>query len=100
MSKRTEILFEQLIELAPDDNERERLMAMRNRMRVPMKDILEKIEGDSFAAKAKLIGITRQTVYSYLQGIARPSGRVARRVAELSGFSVDAVRGRGHAEPN
>ena len=56
--------------------------------------ILAQVEGDSIAAKIDAIGIkSRQTYYYWRDGATRPSKKWAKRLAKLTGFSVDEIRG-------
>lgn len=61
---------------------------------VPMADILECVPGLSIKDKIRKIGVSRTAYYSWLHGICRPRDRAARKLAKLTGLSVDAIRGR------
>jgi DNA-binding XRE family transcriptional regulator len=61
---------------------------------VPMSQVMEKVPGTSLAAKARTLGVTRQTVYAWINGDWRPDGDMAQKLEGLTGFSADAIRGR------
>lgn len=61
---------------------------------IPMDEILAKVPGDTMAAKAELIGVTRPAVWYWRHGHNRPRGKAARRIAQITGLSVDEIRGR------
>lgn len=95
--RETRKLLRQLIKVTPDASIRAYAIKMEQRMRVPFALILDKVEGEGVIAKAKTLNVARQTVYSWLEGECRPTGRLARRIARLTGFSLNDVRGRGDA---
>ena len=86
-------LMDRLIADAPDAGFRKRAMKLRGHLAVPMKVILDVVPG-SIIEKAKAIGVTRQTVYQWLDGKCRPGKKHARRIARLTGYDADDVRGR------
>jgi hypothetical protein len=90
-------LVERLIEHAPDAGMRKRLMKLRGPLKVPIQAILDKVPGESVIQKAKAIGVTRQAIYGWLDGLCRPNPKQARKIAKITGFSVADVRGRDDA---
>ena len=58
-----------------------------------MKEILLKVPGDSDVARAKAIGVSRQGYYNWLRGDSVPNELSAKRIAELTGYSEDVIRG-------
>lgn len=60
---------------------------------LPMSEIVDKIPGKDATAKAKLLGVTRETIYGWLNGRCRPYPQQALRLSELTGFSADEIRG-------
>jgi plasmid maintenance system antidote protein VapI len=62
---------------------------------LPMSEVVNKVPGTSFAAKARNLGVTRQTVYAWVNGDWRPDDEMAKKLETLTGFSADAIRGRG-----
>jgi hypothetical protein len=63
----------------------------------PMALILAKLQpkADSTAGRARLCGVTRQAYYDWLNEKTRPNKVQAERLAELTGFTVTEIRGRG-----
>lgn len=64
---------------------------------VPMSDIIGKMPGQSLAAKARALGVTRQTIHAWVNGAWRPDLEMAKKLEKLTGFSVSAIRGRDDA---
>lgn len=58
-----------------------------------MDDILAKVPGESQVAKARHIGVTRETVYGWTKGRCRPYPEQAERLAKITGFPAGAIRG-------
>ena len=66
------------------------------RTRLPMHLVIDKVPGDTLEAKARTIGVTRQTLWYWQTGETRPNKRWARKLATLIGdiYTVDEIRGR------
>lgn len=62
-------------------------------MMTPMADILDKVPGETWVAKAKHIGVTRVTLHGWLTGRCRPYPQQAERLAEITGFPAAEIRG-------
>jgi hypothetical protein len=60
---------------------------------LPMSEILDKVPGEQWVDKAKAIGVTRETIYGWLKGRCRPYPQQAQRLAEITGFDADEIRG-------
>lgn len=60
----------------------------------PMNEILDKVPGDTVPQKAAYIGVSRITLWYWIHGYNRPRDKAARRIAKITGFSVDEIRGR------
>jgi transcriptional regulator with XRE-family HTH domain len=86
-------LVERLIEISPDAATRKRLTKMRGRMRLPMTEVLAELGDFSVIEKAQRLGVSRQAVYGWLDGTSRPGPRMARKLARLTGFDADEIRG-------
>jgi transcriptional regulator with XRE-family HTH domain len=86
-------LIERLIEAAPDPNVRLRAMRIRSRIRLPMAQVLAKVPGKTVKERAKLVGVTRQAWYQWLDGTARPNAARAIRLSKITGIPADAIRG-------
>lgn len=89
-------LAEKLIEITPETEAGLLLRAMqiRDRLKTPMQDVLAKVPGASVTEKAAKIGITRQAYYAWLKGEYRPNRQQAKRLASLTDYSVEEIRGR------
>ena len=74
-----------------------RVRQIRDRLKLPMEIVLQRVPGKSVYEKCANIGCARQTYYSWLYGQARPAAPIAKRLSELTGFSAAAIRGRGKA---
>lgn len=60
----------------------------------PMSVILAKVMPDApVGVRIKALGVSRATYYYWLNGTTRPSKKQAKRLATLSGFPVDEIRG-------
>ena len=68
------------------------LRAVAHKLRHPMADILAKVPGDTLAARARAIGVSRQTMYVWAQEKFRPSTEQATIIANLTGVPVDDIR--------
>lgn len=84
-------LAEQLVKMA-DDTTRAWAIELRDRLRMPMSTVLDKVEGVSVADRCRKIGISRQTYYSWLAGEQRPSSIQAAKLSELTGIPADKIR--------
>jgi transcriptional regulator with XRE-family HTH domain len=86
-------LIEELIETAVDPGVKLRAMRIRSRIRLPMSQVLAKVPGRTVKEKAKLVGVTRQAWYQWLDGTARPNAARASKLAKLTGYNADEIRG-------
>lgn len=91
-------LVERLIELDPDTGTRHYALKMRERLKLPMSVVLERLEQTlpelTVAERAEKLGVTRQAYYSWLNGVARPNTKVSKKLSALTGFSADDIRGK------
>lgn len=55
-------------------------------------EVLSKVPGNSIQARAKTIGISRQTYYNLLEGGTRASLPVALRIADVTGVDIEVVK--------
>ena len=95
--KRKEALkySERLVELVGDDEELADLVVeVRNRIKLPMSELLQHVPGNTITERARAIGISRQGYYRWLWGWMRPNVVQAKRLAELTGYPVEEIRGR------
>jgi DNA-binding XRE family transcriptional regulator len=87
-------LVERLVKVAPGRGLELHAKRIRQRLNaVPMTKVLAKMEG-SIAAKARLLGVSRQTLYYWLNEVTRPNRDQSIKLAKLTGFSADEIRGR------
>jgi DNA-binding XRE family transcriptional regulator len=78
---------------------REMATKLRDRlMQRPMAEILNAVPGQTVTDKAKCCQVSRQTFYSWERG-AIPNPRQAKRLAEVTGYSVAEVRGSSAPSP-
>lgn len=91
-------LVERLIELDPDDSTTAYALKMRERLKLPMSVVLEKLEevwpDDNVGQRVQRLGITRQAWYGLMNGLYRPSAKLSKRLATLTGFDADDIRGK------
>ena len=87
-------LIERIIELSPDAGIIARAESMKNRLSLSMEKVLAKVPGETVVEKVKLIGITRQAYYGWLSGTSRPNIVKAKRLARLTGYEWQSIRGR------
>jgi DNA-binding XRE family transcriptional regulator len=80
------------IQLAPLPALATDLRAVEHKLNHPMADILAKVPGDTLAARARAVGVSRQTMYVWAQERFRPSTEQARIIAELTGVPIDEIR--------
>jgi transcriptional regulator with XRE-family HTH domain len=86
-------LIERLIEVAPDANLRLRAVRMRSRLLLPMSEVLSKVPGRTIRERARLVGVTRQAWYQWMDGTARPSAKRAKQLERITGYPADEIRG-------
>ena len=89
-------LAEKLLELTPETEEGlfRRALQLRDRLKTPMSMVLAKVPGETVTEKAQKIGITRQAYYAWFKGEYRPNAKQAKRLAGLTGFAAEDIRGR------
>jgi DNA-binding XRE family transcriptional regulator len=68
------------------------LLAVAHKLRHPMAEILSRVPGDSLAARARAIGVSRQTMYVWAAEKFRPSTDQARIIADLTGEPIEHIR--------
>jgi DNA-binding XRE family transcriptional regulator len=68
------------------------LRAVAHKFLHPMAAILAKVPGDTLAARARAIGVSRQTMYVWAQEKFRPSTDQATIIADLTGVPIDEIR--------
>lgn len=88
-------LIERLMKISPDIGLTHRAQKMLNRVKLPMSVVVDKIPGDTIIAKAAKVGVSRQTIYFWLNGMTRPGKKRAKLLAGMTGFDAGEIEGRG-----
>jgi transcriptional regulator with XRE-family HTH domain len=88
-------LVKTLGKISPDDSVSRAIEKVQRLLTaVPMAAVLDQIRpGEPVAAKAKALGVSRQTYYYWLQGVTRPNKKMAKKLASLTDFSAEEIRG-------
>lgn len=63
-------------------------------MRLPMQDVLAKVPGESVGDKVAAIGVSRTAYHEWMRESFRPNRFQAAKLAELTGFSAEAIHGQ------
>ena len=88
-------LVEALIDLEPDRGTMAYARKMQRRLKLPMSVVLEKLYPKlTIQEKVEKLGITRQAYYLWLYGLARPSPKMSRKIAGLTRYDAEAIRGK------
>jgi len=88
-------LVERLIALEPDMGTLHHARKMRERLKLPMSVVLESLYPDlSVVEKVEKLGVTRQAYYSWLNGLSRPSVKLSKKMAALTGYDAEDIRGQ------
>jgi DNA-binding XRE family transcriptional regulator len=74
------------------------LQAVAHKLRYPMADILAKVPGDNLTARARKIGVSRQTLYVWAEERFRPTARQAKIIAKLTGVPIEQIVDDGFVE--
>jgi DNA-binding XRE family transcriptional regulator len=74
------------------------LRAVAHKLRYPMADILAKVPGETLSARARKIGVSRQTLYVWAEEKFRPTPRQAKAIAKLTGVPVEHIVDDGFVE--
>jgi len=59
---------------------------------LPMTKVLAKVPGSKVADKCRRIGVSRTSYYYWRSGYCRPNHKQAKRLSQLTGFSVSSIR--------
>ena len=88
-------LVERIINIPPDDGTLAHALRMRERLRLPISVVLAKLWPElSLIDRCRRLGITKQTYFGWQNGLYRPTGKLAKRLAKETGFSVEDIRGK------
>jgi DNA-binding XRE family transcriptional regulator len=74
------------------------LQVVAHKLRYPMADILAKVPGDTLSARARKIGVSRQTMYVWAEEKFRPTPAQAKIIAKLTGVPVEHIVDDGFVE--
>jgi DNA-binding XRE family transcriptional regulator len=86
-----EQVLQQAIAKAPLSALANDVRAVAHKFRYPMAEILAKVPGDTLAARARAVGVSRQTMYVWAQERFRPSTEQAAIIANLTGVPVEQI---------
>ena len=86
-------LAQALVDADIDASERALAEQLLARIRLPMSKVLDKVPGAYPAAKAREIGVTRATYYSWYGGLSRPKRDQAKKLEQLTGFPANLIHG-------
>lgn len=88
-------LIERIVELEPDQGTTAHALKMRDRLKLPMSIVLEKLWPDlTVMDKVRRLKITRQAYYGWINGLYRPDDKLSRELAKHTGFDADDIRGK------
>lgn len=88
-------LIERIVELEPDQGTTAHALKMRDRLKLPMAVVLEKLWPDlTVMDKVRRLNITRQAYYGWINGLYRPDAKLAKKLAMETGFDADDIRGK------
>jgi transcriptional regulator with XRE-family HTH domain len=89
---------ENIIELEPDQGTLAYALKMRERLKLPMSVVLDRLEkvwpDMSTSDRATKLGVSRQTYYGWSQGMFRPDIKLSKKLAHLTGFDAEEIRGQ------
>jgi DNA-binding XRE family transcriptional regulator len=86
-------MLERLAEESPYHTVRKFAKNTLAKQRLPIMAVLNKIPGKTHTDKAKLVGVSRQTYYAWVNGVARPNRKRAKKLSTITGFDADAIHG-------
>ena len=86
-------LAQALVDTIVNAGERALAEQLLARIQLPMSKVLEKVPGHSVTDRARCIGVTRATYYSWFDGFSRPKRDQARKLEELTGFPANLIHG-------
>lgn len=86
-------LVDEIIALEPDDGTLDRALVMREKLKLPMSVVLDKLGLTPREVVAKL-GVHRNVYHHWLNGHYRPDEKLAKKLAKLTGFDWEDIRGQ------
>jgi hypothetical protein len=91
-------LLNRALALEANVNIRNAIVSVIDRIRLPMSTILARVPGVSAAARARALGISRQTYYAWMREENRPLTKAADLVAEYTDIPANLVSARSYLE--
>lgn len=86
--------MERLIKFIPDARLKRRVERIKYQMGlVPMVEVMDKVPGQTVSSKCRLMGITRQAYYGWINGEYRPSRKQAKQLEKITGINADEISG-------
>ena len=89
----------ELSKIAPDEGTRLRAKIIRDRLSLPMTDVLAKVPAGTVMGKCELLGVSRQAYYYWIKGMSRPNAEQAKLLSKITGFDAADIRGRTRLSP-
>ena len=88
-------LVDKLIDLNHDHGTTAYAIKMREHLKLPMSVVLDNVLPNlTVSDKIKVLNVTRQCYYGWVSGMYRPDTQMSKKLAKLSGFSAEDIRGR------
>jgi DNA-binding XRE family transcriptional regulator len=69
-----------------------RAIALQKRANSPMGKVLARVPGKSIEARARRIGVSRQTYYNLQSGRNLPRADLVKRLVKLTGYTPEHIR--------
>ena len=89
-------LIERIIALQPDQGSLRHALKLRDRLRLPMSLVLEKLWPElNIAEKCRRLGVARSAYYAWMNGLYRPDEKFAKRLAKETGLDAKEIEGKG-----
>jgi hypothetical protein len=94
-------LVDRLIKISPNEGLTRTARRLRAQLtRLPMREVLDKVPGQSISSKCRYLGITRQSYYAWLAEDHRPNKEQAKALEEITGYDAELIRRFGEtSEP-
>jgi hypothetical protein len=88
-------LVEAIIKVEPDHGTMAYALKMRERLKLPMSVVLAKLWPElTVQQKVEKLDVTRQAYYLWINGLSRPTDKLAKRIAAQTGFDWKDIRAK------